>query len=137
MKTFIINLGIGNSRFDEISDAFTRRTAVHNEVSMLARLNEVKHMYEWAEGEYEGKPEETMVITLTAPSVGAAYDFATVLARVFTQQCVAIYDLDGERGDLVWSDVLADKPYEFDPAFFIMPKYDTTVSERIRRRLAK
>lgn len=137
MKTFIINLGIGNSRFESINDAFTRRNAIHDEVSMIARLNDVKHMYEWAEGEYEGKPEETMVITVTAPSVGHAYEFAMTLVTAFTQQCVALYDVDGERGTLVWSDDVTDRPYTFDPSFFILPKYDTTVRDRITSRLPK
>ena len=134
MKTFIINLGLGNSTWEKVADKNDRRTSAFITADHFASLLGIDITHEWAEGEYEGKPEETMVITVTTPSVGAAYDFATVLARVFTQQCVAIYDVEAERGDLVWSSDVDDRPYTFDPSFFIMP---TTVRDRITSRLPK
>lgn len=134
MKTFIINLGLGNSRFESISDKAERRMAVHDEVSMLAGMDDVKIQYEWSEGEYEGKTEETMVITVTANSRRKIYNFAEDLVKQFTQQCVAKYDPSDETGMLVWHPDVTDRPYRFDPSFFILP---TTVRDRITSKLPK
>lgn len=121
MKTFIINLGLGNSTWEKVADKNDRRTAAFIMADHFASLLGIDITHEWAEGEYEGKAEETMVITAHAPSYGMAHDLATSLVKQFTQKCVAIYDVKRERGDLVWSNEIDDRPYRFDPAFFIMP----------------
>lgn len=121
MKTFIINLGLGNSVYEKVTDKQDRHTSALIMTCRIADKHDVSITHEWSEGEYEGKPEETMVITVIANSRQKIYNFAEDLAKHFTQQCVAKYDPSDETGMLVWHPDVYDRPYTFDPSFFIMP----------------
>lgn len=121
-KTFVVNVGLNNNPCTEQGCIDILKGGY---ISPYATFTDfVTHV-----GEYEGKPEPTLIMKMTIHSFNAvgwqvvAQDVVQLMCTKFTQDCIAMRQEGANEGDgvLIWNEAIVDRPYTFDPAFFIDP----------------
>jgi len=133
-KTFVVNLGLNNNPCME-QECIDILKGGH--LSPLASFTSfITHM-----GEYEGRPEPTLVMKMVVSDYKLAEDVVRKMCTKFTQQCIAIRQEGAEEhaGELIWNEALTDRPYTFDAEYFIDPfrRDENDVRSRIMSKLGK
>lgn len=115
-KTFVVNLGLNNNPSTEQGCIDYLKGGY---LSPLAYFTDfVTHV-----GEYEGRPEPTLVMKMVVADYQIAEDVVKSMCFKFTQQCIPMREEGANEGDgvLIWNEALTERPYTFDPQYFIDP----------------
>jgi hypothetical protein len=92
---------------------------VENIVTTLRVLLDVNLLFRVDIGEYEGKPERTLVVLLNPPNDNMLKDIIGYLASALTQECIAIYNYNDSSGQLVYSPYHRGAVIKFDMKYFV------------------
>tara|TARA_R110000772_G_scaffold176676_3_gene288342 strand:+ start:1347 stop:1658 length:312 start_codon:yes stop_codon:yes gene_type:complete len=102
---YILNIGLNNNpfSFDQICED------LNNEYQLSGPVTK-------ALGQWDDNPEPTLVAYVEECNKG----FIETLCRRYTQECIAVWDIEFGDGWLVYEQTFKGEKFQFDRDFFLM-----------------